>query len=104
MDVNAFGDASGASYMEEGCYLLIATSFCKFQGQLGCFNSVDFDGNSVQSVSLEVHKVEGTGGWDHIQPTFVISGILGEEPAELLPCPECHDSTPAGPPIMHKLS
>jgi hypothetical protein len=64
-----------------------------FDGQPGCFNGVDLEGNYVQDISLVLEKgskyeVRKYGGERFtIYPKFVFSGTLGDRPGPV--CPDC---------------
>ena len=58
----------------------------KFGRETGCFNGIDFEGNLVEGVSLQVER-EG----NLIQPPFVIWGVLMDPPPEpSTPAPTIH--------------
>jgi hypothetical protein len=71
-----------------------------FEGQPGCFNSVDLKGNNVQDISLVLEEGSECTVWANgtdactIVPKFVFSGSLGFGPTVCLDCEcesECED-------------
>jgi hypothetical protein len=61
-----------------------------FEGQPGCFNGVDLEGNHVQDISLVLDEGSKYKVWESgtctVVPKFVFSGSLGDGPTV---CPDC---------------
>jgi hypothetical protein len=87
---------------DNGYFLLDFSQFSRsysessfFEGQPGCFNGIDLEGNYVQDISLVLeegskHEIWETGSvWFSIVPKFVFSGNLGEGPTV---CPDCEST------------
>jgi hypothetical protein len=81
-----------------------------FEGQPGCFNGIDLEGNYVQDISLVLEEGSKYEVWRSgeerfiIVPKFVFSGNLGDGPTVCPPpcehdceaweCVECYDGLP----------
>ena len=74
-----------------------------FDGQPGCFNGVDLEGNYVQDISLVLEEGSQYDGWETgresstIVPKFVFSGNLGGGSTVCPDC-ECEDECDYGLP------